>query len=73
MFINFEKKIAANIFDQNRTTIEFDWRFNKNKNILLAYLNQFIEKPNGIARENNHTFVSTLNYNIDFSSKKRIQ
>jgi hypothetical protein len=70
VFVNFGKKVAANIFDQNRATIGFGWKFNKNTNIQLAYLNQFIEKSNGIAKENNHTLLTTLNFNIDFSSKK---
>jgi hypothetical protein len=70
VFINIGRNVTANVFDQNRATIGFGWKFNKNTNIQLAYLNQFIEKSNGIAKENNHTLLTTLNFNIDFSSKK---
>ncbi|EKT4502192.1 conserved hypothetical protein [Flavobacterium psychrophilum] len=70
IFLNVGNKIAANIYDQNRAIIGLGWRFNKNTNIQFAYLNHFIERSNGIAKENNHTFLSTLNFNIDFSAKK---
>lgn len=70
IFLNIGDKVAANVYDQNRAIIGLGWKFNTNTNIQASYLNQFIERSNGIAKENNHTLLLTLNFNIDFSSKK---
>ena len=67
IFANFGQKVTANIFDQNRLILNLGWRFNKDFNIQAGYQNQFIEKGNGIAKENNHTFIAALTYNLDFS------
>jgi Protein of unknown function (DUF2490) len=67
IFVNFGKYVASNIFDQNRLSFALGWRFNKNFNTQLGYLNQFAEKGDGIHKENNHTLQIGIVYNIDFS------
>jgi len=67
IFANFGEKVTANIFDQNRLYLALGWRFNKDCNIQTGYLNQFIEKGDGVRKENNHTFQLALTYNIDFT------
>ena len=67
IYINYGQKVTANIFDQNRLILTLGWRFNKDFNIQTGYQNQFIEKANGVAKENNHTFIAALTYNLDFS------
>lgn len=67
IFANFGKHVSANIFDQNRLYLALGWRFTKSTNVQLGYMNQFIEKGNGVAKENNHTLQVAITHNIDFS------
>jgi hypothetical protein len=67
IFINFGKHTTANIFDQNRLYLAFGWRFTKDTNIQLGYMNQFIEKSDGLHKENNHTLQVAITHNLDFS------
>lgn len=67
IFINFGKYVTKNIFDQNRMYLGLGYKVNKDADVQLGYLNQFIEKSDGIHKENNHTLQATLTYNIDFS------
>ncbi|HSD13930.1 MAG TPA: DUF2490 domain-containing protein [Flavobacterium sp.] len=76
IFANFGKHTTANIFDQNRLYLALGWRFNKDFNIQTGYMNQFIEKGDGVHKENNHTYQLALTYNLDFTKmfkKKSIE
>lgn len=66
-FLGFGKGIGKNILDQNRLYGALGWRFNKNFNIQLGYLNQYIVKTDGIKAERNHTLQLGITYNLDFS------
>ena len=66
IFVNIGKGTAANIFDQNRLALGLGWRFTNDFNIQAAYMNQFIEKSDGKHKENNHTLVLGITYNLDF-------
>jgi len=46
-FLQFGKGVGKNILDQNRLYGALGWRFNKNCNVQLAYLNQYVVKANG--------------------------
>jgi len=46
------------------------WRFNKDFNVQVGYLNQFIEKADGIRNERNHTLLISTVYNFDLTKKK---
>lgn len=67
IFANFGKNVAANIFDQNRLYLALGWRFTKDTNVQLGYMNQFIEKGDGAHKENNHTMQVAITHNLDFS------
>jgi hypothetical protein len=68
-FLGFGKGIGKNILDQNRLYFALGWRFNKNFNAQLGYLNQYIVKTDGIKAERNHTLQIGLTYNLDFSKQ----
>jgi hypothetical protein len=68
-FLGFGKGIGKNILDQNRLYGAIGWRFNKNFNVQLGYLNQYIVKTDGIKAERNHTLQIGITYNLEFSSK----
>lgn len=70
-FIGFGKGIGKNIVDQNRFIAALGWRFNKDFNIQMGYLNQFVIKPDGVKMERNHTLLISTVYNIDFTKKKK--
>lgn len=67
IFLNFGAGVSNNVFDQNRLYLAFGWRFNKDFNIQTGYMNQFIQRGDGLHKENNHTFQLGINYNIDFT------
>jgi hypothetical protein len=70
VFIGFGKGIAKNIVDQNRLYGAIGWRFNKNFNVQLGYLNQYVVKTDGIKAERNHTLQLGITYNLDLSKKQ---
>ncbi len=66
VFINFGKGVKSNIFDQNRASIALGYRFNALCNLQLGYMNQFVQKSDGVHKEDNHTLQVAITYNIDF-------
>jgi hypothetical protein len=72
-FIGFGKGIGKNILDQNRFNASLGWRFSKDFNIQLGYLNQFIVKTDGIKAERNHTFLFSTAYNFNFTKQEKPQ
>lgn len=70
LFVGFGKGIGKNVVDQNRLYGALGIRFNKNFNIQMGYLNQFIIKSDGIKMERNHTIQLGITYNIDLSKIK---
>jgi hypothetical protein len=68
-FLGFGKGIGKNILDQNRLYGALGWRFNKDFNVQLGYLNQYVVKTDGIKAERNHTLQIGVTYNIDFTKK----
>ncbi len=67
VFLGFGKDIGKNILDQNRFITAVGYQFSPNFNFQMGYLNQFVVKSNGIQMERNHTFWTSIVYNIDFS------
>jgi len=68
-FLGFGKGTQKNILDQNRLYFALGWMFNKNVNVQLGYLNQYIVKTDGIKAERNHTVQLGLTYNLDFRTQ----
>jgi hypothetical protein len=66
VFIGFGKGIGKNVLDQNRLCATLGWRFSKDFNIQLGYLNQYVIKTDGIKQERNHTLQIGMTYNLDF-------
>jgi len=69
VFVNFGKGVKSNLLDQNRMYFALGWRFNPHFNIQLGYMNQFIQKSDGVHKENNHTAQVSITYNLDFTKK----
>jgi hypothetical protein len=70
-FIGFGKGIGKNILDQNRFNLALGWRFNKDFNIQLGYLNQYIVKTDGVKAERNHTLLISTGYNFNFTKQEK--
>lgn len=66
IFINFGENVAKNIFDQNRIYGAIGFQTGINTNLQLGYLNQMIQKGNGIQFENNHTLQLAFFHTIKF-------
>ncbi len=69
VFLGFGKGLQKNILDQNRLYFALGWRFNKDTNIQLGYLNHHVIKGDGELKENNHTLQMGLTHNLDLSRK----
>jgi len=71
VFVNFGKNVNLNIFDQNRAYAALGYQILKNANIQLGYMNQFIQKSDGVHLESNNTLQLALTYNFDFTKKQK--
>jgi hypothetical protein len=69
VFLGFGAGIGKNIMDQNRFIAALGWRFDKNFNVQVGYLNQFVVKTDGLKMERNHTLWISTTYNLDFIKK----
>jgi hypothetical protein len=69
IMLNFGKKVALNLFDQNRMYAAIGYRFPKISRLEVGYLNQWIVRSDGKTIENNHTLQLGLTSNIDFYKK----
>jgi hypothetical protein len=69
VFLGFGSGIGKNIMDQNRFIAALGWRFSKDFNVQLGYLNQFVVKTDGLKMERNHTLWISSTYNLDFTKK----
>ncbi len=66
VFLGFGKNVSKkNILDQNRFYTALGYQFADNANVQVGYLYHQVFKPDGIRRENNHTFQLALTYNFD--------
>jgi hypothetical protein len=70
-FLQFGKGIAKNILDQNRLYFALGWRFTKDFNIQLGYLNQYIVKTDAVKAERNHTLQVGVTCNLDFRKSSK--
>jgi hypothetical protein len=69
MFVSYGKKVALNIFDQNRAYVALGYRLPKIGRLELGYMTQLIFKGDGVKVERNHTLMFGLSSNIDFFKK----
>jgi hypothetical protein len=69
-FLGFGKGIATNFLDQNRLYFALGWRFDKDFNVQLGYLNQRVMKSDGVRIENNNTMQLGLTYNLDLRAQQ---
>lgn len=65
VFLGFGPHIGNNVLDQNRAYAALGWRFNKDLNFQVGYLNQYVIKSDGFHAERNHTLQLAVQYNID--------
>ncbi|MBC6996604.1 DUF2490 domain-containing protein [Neolewinella lacunae] len=70
IFLGFGNGIVKNILDQNRLYGALGYRFTKDLNVQLGYLNHRVIKADGERQENNHTLQTALTYNLDFRRKE---
>ncbi|MFT6946178.1 MAG: hypothetical protein ACJARP_000589 [Vicingaceae bacterium] len=69
VFLGFGSGIGKNILDQNRLYTALGWRFSKQMNVQIGYLNQFVVKADGFRMERNHTLQAAVTYNLNFSKR----
>ncbi|WP_089321723.1 DUF2490 domain-containing protein [Pontibacter ummariensis] len=67
IFIGFGNNIRQNIFDQNRAYLALGYKFSPAAAAEVGYLNQIVQKANGVVFERNHTLQVGLTYNLDFT------
>lgn len=71
IFLNFGSPLVkANLFDQNRATASLGYHFTDDFNLQLGYINQLIEKSDGLRFESNHGLLVTVTYNPDVRRRR---
>ncbi len=55
LMVNFGRKVAANVFDQNRAYLALGYQIPKAGRLELGYMLQTVFRPNGFQVEQNHT------------------
>lgn len=66
IFVNSGREIKLNALDQNRLYAALGWRIDKDKNIQIGYLNQYVIKSDAKKAERNHTLQIGIIWGIDF-------
>ncbi|WP_299702361.1 DUF2490 domain-containing protein [uncultured Pontibacter sp.] len=69
IFVGFGNNIQRNIFDQNRAYAALGYKISDAATLELGYLNQIVQKANGVVFEHNHTLQVSLFYNLNFSQQ----
>ncbi|MBD1396976.1 DUF2490 domain-containing protein [Pontibacter sp. JH31] len=67
VFVGFGNNIQRNIFDQNRAYAALGYKFSNAATLELGYLNQIVQKANGVVFEHNHTLQVSLFYHLNFT------
>lgn len=67
VFVGFGKNIQRNIFDQNRAYVALGFKINNTASLELGYLNQLVQKANGVVFEHNHTLQVSFFHNLNLS------
>lgn len=70
LFMNWGSEIASNIFDQNRLQFMVGRRMSDKLRLEVGYLDQLIQRPNGVQLERNHTLITVINTSLKFPSAK---
>ncbi len=70
-FISFGKKVAANLFDQNRAYVALGYKIPKIGRLEVGYMYQAILKGDGVKIENNNTLQLGLSSTINFYKPKK--
>ncbi|PVY38324.1 uncharacterized protein DUF2490 [Pontibacter virosus] len=70
VFVGFGKHVKHNIFDQNRAYIALGYKLSNTTSFELGYLNQFIQKANGVVFESNHTLQVSIFHNLNFAAQE---
>lgn len=63
IFLSYGKNVQFNIFDQDRATVMFGYRMNRNWRAETGFMEQIVLKSNGVDMEHNHTLMFGLTYN----------
>lgn len=64
--VNFGKKVAANVFDQNRLYLALGYKIPKAGKLEVGYMFQAIQKADGVKIERNHTLQLGFTSTVDF-------
>ena len=69
VFVGFGKNIKQNIFDQNRAYVALGYIISNSSTLELGYLNQIVQKTNGVVFEHNHTLQISFFHNLNFAKQ----
>jgi hypothetical protein len=60
LFVSWGANVQANLFDQNRLSVNVGRRFSRGLRVELGYLEQLLLKGNGRQLERNHTIMMSV-------------
>jgi hypothetical protein len=64
---NFGKNVARNVFDQNRAYIALGRKFSHATNLEVGYLEQTVQRRDGLVFEHNHTLQVAIYSKLPFN------
>ncbi|WP_242929109.1 DUF2490 domain-containing protein [Pontibacter vulgaris] len=70
VFVGFGENVKKNIFDQNRAYAAFGYKLSNAASLELGYLNQIVQKANGVVFEHNHTLQVSFFHTLNFASQE---
>ncbi|WP_299755423.1 DUF2490 domain-containing protein [uncultured Pontibacter sp.] len=71
VFVGFGKNVKQNIFDQNRAYIALGYKISDAASLEVGYLNQIVQKSNGVVFEHNHTLQFGFSHTLNFASQQQ--
>lgn len=71
VMINSGKEISYNYFDQNRLSFGIGFKSNELFNVIISYMNVFIQKNQVATYEKNNALVLNIYHNFDFRKKSK--
>ena len=70
-FVNFGPHGGDRAFDQNRTYGAVGWKLDRDFELEVGYMHQYLPVPNGVVGEHNHALQISINGSLPFFHGKR--
>ncbi|MBX7219434.1 MAG: DUF2490 domain-containing protein [Blastocatellia bacterium] len=67
IFFDFGRSVQKNVFDQSRLSAGVDYQVHPVAKVQIGYVDQYIQKADGVRFEKNHTLTLSVFYTVALS------